>query len=74
MKTLTRSTAAMIAVGLLILTFAPAPPARADSSTTEPAAESTAQKAVLVTGASTGIGRKITELLASKGYEGFVLG
>ena len=28
----------------------------------------TAQQAVLVTGASTGIGRKMTELLASKGY------
>jgi NAD(P)-dependent dehydrogenase (short-subunit alcohol dehydrogenase family) len=57
----------MIAVGLLTLTFAPAPPVRADSSTTEHAAESKTEKAVLVTGASTGIGRKITELLASKG-------
>jgi NAD(P)-dependent dehydrogenase (short-subunit alcohol dehydrogenase family) len=67
MKTLTRTTAAMIAVGLLTLTFAPAPLALAGSSTTAHAAESAAQKAVLVTGASTGIGRKITELLASKG-------
>jgi NAD(P)-dependent dehydrogenase (short-subunit alcohol dehydrogenase family) len=67
MKTLTRSTAAMIAVGLLTLAFAPAPLALADTTTTEHAAESTVQKAVLVTGASTGIGRKITELLASKG-------
>ena len=33
-----------------------------------PAAEVQVQKAVLVTGASTGIGRKITEVLAAKGY------
>lgn len=31
-------------------------------------AQGSAQRAVLVTGASTGIGRKITELLASRGY------
>ena len=35
---------------------------------TETANSQSAQKAVLVTGSSTGIGRKITELLASKGY------
>lgn len=32
------------------------------------AAESAAQKAILVTGASTGIGRKIAETLAAEGY------
>ena len=32
------------------------------------AAEEGAQKAVLVTGASTGIGRRITEVLAEEGY------
>lgn len=31
-------------------------------------AQGAGQQAVLVTGASTGIGRKITELLASRGY------
>jgi len=38
--------------------------AQAESS----ADKSTAQKAVLITGASTGLGRAMTELLASKGY------
>ena len=37
--------------------------AHADATTT-----ATAQKAVLVTGASTGIGRKLTEKLAADGY------
>lgn len=32
------------------------------------AQQATAQRAVLVTGASSGIGRKITELLASQGH------
>jgi short-subunit dehydrogenase len=67
MRTLARTTTTMITVGLLTLALAPAPPALADSSTAKHAAESTPQKAVLVTGASSGIGRKITELLASKG-------
>ena len=39
------------------------PPVAADSHSQE-----NAQKAVLVTGASTGIGRRTTELLASRGY------
>lgn len=38
------------------------------ASAQAPAAESAATRAVLVTGASTGIGRKITEHLAAKGY------
>ncbi len=67
MKTLTKTTATMIAIALVVCALAPAPKAWADSHSTEHAAETTPQKAVLVTGASTGIGRKITELLASKG-------
>lgn len=67
MKRLSKSTATMITIVLVMCTFSPAPAAFADSHTTEQASEATTQKAVLVTGASTGIGRKITELLASKG-------
>jgi len=53
-------------VGLLALLMS-APLAMADdTSGTPPTAAS--QKAVLVTGASTGIGRKITERLAAEGY------
>lgn len=37
-------------------------------SRAEIAAKTTSQKAVLITGASTGIGRKATELLAAKGF------
>jgi NAD(P)-dependent dehydrogenase (short-subunit alcohol dehydrogenase family) len=47
---------------VVILTFLPLS-ASAQSSGTD-----TEQKAVLVTGASTGIGRKITEVFADKGY------
>lgn len=50
-------------VGLLTLLLV-SPLAGADTAATAP----TAQKAVLVTGASTGIGRKITERLAAAGY------
>ena len=50
--------------GLLVVIFTLIPlNASAQSSGTD-----TEQKAVLVTGASTGIGRKITEVLAEKGY------
>jgi len=67
MSTLTKTTAKMITIALLMCTLAPAPASWADSHATERATEATTQKAVLVTGASTGIGRKITELLAAKG-------
>ncbi|MDX2438827.1 MAG: SDR family oxidoreductase [Acidobacteriota bacterium] len=67
MKNLTRTTATTIAIAILAIALSPAPQAFADSHTTDKAAEATTQKAVLVTGASTGIGRKITEDLAGRG-------
>jgi NAD(P)-dependent dehydrogenase (short-subunit alcohol dehydrogenase family) len=63
-----RFSRASIAVIAVVATFLCLPQARAEdeghSATTE---APTAQKAVLVTGASSGIGRKITEVLASRG-------
>jgi len=47
---------------VVILTFVPA------NVIAQPADTGTEQKAVLVTGASTGIGRKITEVFANKGF------
>ena len=67
MKSLTRNVATSFMVGVLTIALSPASPAFADSHAQETAETASAQKAVLVTGASTGIGRKITELLASKG-------
>jgi len=67
MKSLTRNVATSFMIGVLTIALPPAPPAFADSQAQETAETASAQKAVLVTGASTGIGRKITELLASKG-------
>ena len=55
---------ALILSALCIFAFGVA---TADTETAQ-AAEAKVQKAVLVTGASTGIGRKITEVLAAKGY------
>jgi NAD(P)-dependent dehydrogenase (short-subunit alcohol dehydrogenase family) len=55
---------ALVLSALCILAFGVA---AADSETAQ-TAEAQTQKAVLVTGASTGIGRKITEVLAAKGY------
>jgi NAD(P)-dependent dehydrogenase (short-subunit alcohol dehydrogenase family) len=53
-------------VGLLVLLMS-VPSAMADDAAATPTAAAP-QKAVLVTGASTGIGRKITERLAAEGY------
>jgi NAD(P)-dependent dehydrogenase (short-subunit alcohol dehydrogenase family) len=67
MKALTRTAAASIIVGMLAITASPVPVACADANTETTAGVAEPQKAVLVTGASTGIGRRITELLAAKG-------
>jgi short-subunit dehydrogenase len=53
-------------IGMLSLALA-GPTKAADAAPAAPAAATT-QKAVLVTGASTGIGRKVTERLAADGY------
>ncbi len=66
MKNLTRTTATTIAIAMLAIALSPTPAAFADSHNQE-MSEATTQKAVLVTGASTGIGRKITEDLAGRG-------
>ena len=67
MKHLKKSMAASVLIGLM--SFAPAPGAiaHADSHPAVEAENTHARKAVLVTGASTGIGRKITEDLAARG-------
>ncbi len=57
---LTMGRTACLATLLMIFAI---PPVAADSHSQE-----NVQKAILVTGASTGIGRRTTELLASKGY------
>ncbi|MBD3853113.1 MAG: hypothetical protein IFK93_17515, partial [Acidobacteria bacterium] len=65
MKNLTRVTALMIVAGLITAGLAVGPVFGSESAAINEADAS--QKAVLVTGASTGIGRKITELLAARG-------
>jgi NAD(P)-dependent dehydrogenase (short-subunit alcohol dehydrogenase family) len=67
MKSLKNTAATMITIALLLFTLSPAPQAFADSHNQETGEAAAAQKAVLVTGASTGIGRKITEDLAGRG-------
>ena len=65
MKNLTRVTTLMIVAGLITAGLAVGPVFGSESAAKDEADAS--QKAVLVTGASTGIGRKITELLAARG-------
>jgi len=65
MKNLTRVTTLMIVAGLITAGLAVGPVFGSESAAKDEADAS--QKAVLVTGASTGIGRKITELLAASG-------
>jgi len=65
MKNLTRVTTLMIVAGLITAGLAVGPVSGSESAAKVEVDAS--QKAVLVTGASTGIGRKITELLAARG-------
>lgn len=65
MKNLTRVTTLMIVAGLITAGLAVGPVFGSESAAKDEVDAS--QKAVLVTGASTGIGRKITELLAARG-------
>ncbi len=65
MKNLSRVTTLMMVAGLIAAGLAAGPVFGSESATKDEADAS--QKAVLVTGASTGIGRKITELLAARG-------
>ena len=65
MKNLTRVTTLMIVAGLITAGLAAGPVFGSEVAAKDEADAS--QKAVLVTGASTGIGRKITELLAARG-------
>lgn len=67
MQRLTKSATTLIAIAVVICTLSPAPAASADVPAQEKPEAVSPQKAVLVTGSSSGIGRKITELLASKG-------
>ena len=67
MRTLTRTMTAMILMGLIAGVVVFGVTGGAEAGTHAQTAEGGKQKAVLVTGASTGIGRKITELLAARG-------
>jgi len=64
MKTVTRTMRLKIVAGLITAVLAPGPALGAEAD--PKADEGSSQKAVLVTGASTGIGRKITEVLAAR--------
>ena len=59
MKSIARKCAIFVCLGIFILAVPTAKTVAADAE---------AQKAILVTGASTGIGRKITEVLAAEGF------
>jgi NAD(P)-dependent dehydrogenase (short-subunit alcohol dehydrogenase family) len=63
----TRAMMAMIMVAMIVGVFTPGTAGSADSGAKSQSTEGATQQAVLVTGASTGIGRKITELLAARG-------
>ena len=67
MRALKRTMTAMILIGLIAGVVVFGVTGGAEAGTQAQTAEGAKQKAVLVTGASTGIGRKITELLAARG-------
>ena len=67
MQTLRKSLVSMVMMAAVLGVIGFDIAARADHHEAEEAASQSAQKAVLVTGASSGIGLKITEVLADRG-------